>query len=288
MNVLCIDKPVLSFDMDGTHMYAISGKSIFKSTIEGHRIEIQKEFFQKEGLSRGIVCDGNRVYCRDFCDFYVLDASTLQTVFESKLGTDLSSDICGITYDDTHIYASIRNGTLAKIDKETFMISFHTLTQTTFLLQPEGDRLYCVAGGTLYVFNKNDQSLQTFVHVHKVCEGFIMNDIHIMTAGKDKLVLLDKLTLHNIKEIKKPHKFSFQIVGFYGNHSITYATRDGVIRFWDTETLSPCKDFPVPVSLTGEMKISGKYIYYTSRNINGIECFEPDLSSSSSSHHLAK
>lgn len=278
MNVSFTDKPVLSFDIGGTHIFAISGKYIFKYSIDRHHIEIQKEFFQKEGLTRGIVYDGNRLYCRDFCAFYVLDALTLQTLFECKLGTDLSSDICGITFDDTHIYASIRNGTLAKIDKETFMISYHTLTQTTFLLQPEGEKLYCVAGGTLYVFNKNDQSLQAFVDAHKVCEGFIMNDSKIITAGKDKLILWDKLTLEKLKERKKPHKFSFQIVGFFGSHFMTYALRDGVIRFWDTLTLSPFKDFPVPVSLTGEMMIIGNKIYYSSRNLNGIECFELDIS----------
>jgi len=268
------ENPVLSFDLYNNNIYAISGKNLFRLDMLTGQVLSKRELFPKDGLSRSLVCDNKYVYCKDFCTFYILDADSLNTIYQGMLGEDLSSDICGLAFDEKNIYASIRGGYLAIVDKRNYFIEKKPITNSTFIMKLDNDSLYFSAEGKLLVIDKKTFQQKDCVEGHKVCEGFILDEQIIITAGKDKIIKRNKVTLEMIQQIRKPHKFSFYIIDFWKEYFITFAFRDGVIRIWDTQTMTSVKDINVQSCLTGNAKIHGDTIYISSRGITGIEYAE--------------
>lgn len=70
-----------------------------------------------------------QVILRDFCMLYSLDQKDYHMVHSIQLGTDLSSDLCGMTADSNRIYASIRNGSIAVINQDSFQTDIYPITE---------------------------------------------------------------------------------------------------------------------------------------------------------------
>ncbi len=271
------EKPVLTFDISHDTVYALSGKSIISYNISNKKPEMKKDIFRKEGLSRKLVCDGNFIYCKDFCNLHILSTKTFDVLYEYRLGEDLSSDICGLTFDDKNIYASIRGGSIVKIDKITHNIKKNIISDSS-IWEIKNDSNYIYGGdvnGVFYQIDKESLEMEGYINSHKNnCDGFIFNKDIIISTSKDKMVKRIKKTMEIQQEIKKPHKYSYSIIEFWKEYFITIAFRDGVIRFWETENMNKALDINIATCLTGYAQIYKDILYFSSRANNGLEYVE--------------
>ncbi|WIV10566.1 hypothetical protein [Proteiniborus sp. MB09-C3] len=274
--VIFSEKPILSFDINNNEneIIAISEKNVYRYELLSGNLVMKKELFTKNGLSRKVLCDDKLIYCKDFCTFYVLDYNSLNVIFKSELGTNLSSDICGLDFDDTNIYASIRGGGLAIINKENYDIKKLTISSNS-LWNVKSDTEYIYGGavnGTFFVINKKTLEIVACLDGHKEnCDDFIICEDFIITSSKDKLIKRNKKTFDIIQQVKKPHKYQFSIIDFWNDYFITAAFRDGIIRIWDTKSMEILRDVNIINCLTGYAKIENNLLYLSSRAINGID-----------------
>ncbi len=155
--VLSSEKPILSFHICGNDLYTLSGRSVSHFELATGKAIHTKELFTKDGLSRKLLCDGQFIYSKDFCTFSILDAHSLSVIFRCELGDNLSSDICDLCQDRTHVYASLRGGGLAIINKARhevlkIMVTDHSLWCI------EADKRHIYGGGVngrFFVLDKN-------------------------------------------------------------------------------------------------------------------------------------
>ena len=107
---------VTGFHVTGQCIDCMCGKKLLKIDKTSRNILCQKTVFGKDGLSRKLIADDDRIYIYDFCTLYVLGQKDYELLGKWQLGNDLSSDICGMTVDDETIYCSIRNGKVITLD----------------------------------------------------------------------------------------------------------------------------------------------------------------------------
>lgn len=121
-----------------------------------------KKIFEKDGLARILIADGNRIFISDFCTLYILNEEDFGIVVKMKLGENLSSDICGMSVDDKKIYASIRNGKIITVDKSTFAKNEYNISDASmWRLKVYDNCLLCgTVNGQLLLLNKNTMSIE--------------------------------------------------------------------------------------------------------------------------------
>jgi WD40 repeat protein len=178
------------------------------------------ELFQKDGLARSFTMDDRYLYCTDFVQLYVLDRASLDVLARLQLGTDLSSDICGVAVDGkgTYLYLGIRNGPLAwvRIGEWENVRYVSLCTSSIWALRCDGDRIYAGnVDGQLLVIDAPSMSVVRQVQAHRQnLKGLWLCGDLVATASQDKvLALWDKGTLEQINIKKNAHKKAFAIVG---------------------------------------------------------------------------
>lgn len=273
--ILNIESPLLSFDIDEDNIFILAGKEIIKYGIKNGNIINRKEIFSKTGLSRSIISDKQYLYCKDFTTLYVVDKENLESVYSIKLGEYIDSDICGIEYDDNYIYATIRNGPMAVISKKNnYKMEIHTLSHSSIWDIKACDKyIYCGnVEGQLLVIEKESLKILTTCNISKKnLRSIYVYDDKIIIASQDKSIICkDKDTLETIITNKNVHNKVFDIVGVWDKYLITVCFVCGEIKIWNVETLEFVKDLKVPKSLTGEIKIIEDKLYIGSRKMKNI------------------
>lgn len=269
------DNPVLSIVRLDNCLYALSGKKIMKINKNNGSVLGSFDFFENEGLSRSLIVDDKYLYCKDFCTFYVIDKNTLASIKQLKLGVDLSSDICGMTLDRNNIYACIRNGEVAVINKNhEFEVAYHKVSDSS-IWDISNYKSFLYAGnveGSLLVLDKSNLKKIYNIKSHKQnLRSIFINDDRIITASQDKSIIVrDRDTLDIQCERKGAHKRMFWIAGVWNNYLLTISYPCGEIKFWFIDSLKLIKTIPLQGGLTGETLIDGNIIYIVSRKINGI------------------
>jgi hypothetical protein len=249
------EKSILKIKNDGTflkrdeqNLYILNNKILLSYDMDNETIINSKEVFHKNGKSRAFIIDGNSIYMKDFCMLYEYDKNTFIVQHKWKLGTDLSSDINALGSDKNNIYASIRNGTLAVINKVSREISYHKVTNYSMwdiVVTP----YYLYAGnvnGDFLIIEKNSFTVEDSIPLHKknLKSLLLLNDT-FFTASQDlsmKAVDINSLQLKLVA--KKCHKKMFTIVGIYQNYIITTSPPCGETKIWNINDFFLCETLP--------------------------------------------
>jgi hypothetical protein len=277
--LICHDRPVLSFAVDQESVYTISGNSVSRYARSNYSLVNALQLFSQDGFSRSLTVDGENLYCKDFCSLHVIDKHSMTAKHKLELGRDLTSDICAVTCDDSSVYATIRNGTLAVVDKgQAYAVSFYQVSASSMWdLVDAGGFLY--AGnveGQLLIISKDGFSVIKSVDLHRQnLRSVIIDEGRAITASQDKSVSVTELdTLKVVHSRRNVHKRMFDLGGIWDQKLLTVSYPCGEMKLWDSNSLRPMGTAGVPPALTGEVFIDGDLIYMTSRSIPGMVAAE--------------
>ena len=111
---------VLGFCVKKQYIDFLCKKTLYKFDKESETVIYKKEIFEKEGMTKIMIADENRIYISNFCTLYVLDENNYEFIVKLKIGENLSSDICGMVMDKNRVYCSVRNGKIVTVEKSSF------------------------------------------------------------------------------------------------------------------------------------------------------------------------
>lgn len=276
MNYLVnLEKCVTGFCLDHQFVDCISNDSVYK--IDRHTKEIihSTKLFKKEGFSRNLIANDKLLCIRDFYTLYVLDKNSYSILSILQLGTDLSSDLCGMTLDDMNIYACMRNGPINVIDIKSFTVQEinHISSTSIWDLHSYDDKLVGVnVGGELLYINKTDMELTQSISLSKQNIGSIHIDMkYAYATGQDKtLYLVDMESVTCVCKKRNAHKRMFDCIGTYDNYIITISYPCSEISFWNKDTLELVNTINIPLKLSGRTMIENDTLHIASKNMNGI------------------
>ncbi len=265
---------VSGFCMQGDLIDFLCRKTLYKTDKETKKIVYQKQVFEKEGSARIMTADKNRIYISDFCDLYALDREDYEIVGKWRLGTDLSSDICGMTVDEKRIYCSIRNGRIITVDKLSFTRHEYLITDASmWSLKIFENYLLCgTVNGQLLLLDRDTMSEENRLMLSRQnIRNLYVNDTIVYAACQDKSLFKIDLPNFSLSESRKHvHKKMFDCVGIYNEMLVTVSHPCSEIALWDRNTLEKKKEIKIPLKLSGNAQIDGSDLYITSRNMNGI------------------
>lgn len=233
----------------------------------------KKKFLKKEGLARGLIFHNGQLIIKDFCSLLILDERDFSVLRSLRLGSDLSSDICGLTCDGNYIYAAIRKGELAVIDRATFDIRTQKICESSMWdIKVYNDSLIggSVSGELLKIAKKEFAVMSLDLGKQNISSILLCGDIAYAAGQDKKLSKVDLAAWEIIMQKRNAHQKMFDCVGIYQNNVITASHPCGEISFWDKDTLELVKTVKLPLSLCGQGLIEGELLYLTSRSIKGI------------------
>lgn len=262
-----IDNNGLVMKAEGHNLYVLNNKTLLIYNSDNKTIIQSKEVFDKEGKSRSFIIDGNSIYMKDFCVLYEYDKKSLSLLNKWTLGTDLSSDINKIDSDNQNVYASIRNGTLAVINKSSKEVIYYKISDYSmwdYLVTP--DCLYAGnVNGDLLIIGKDDFKVLQSIHLHKknLKSLYLLND-SIFTASQDlSMKVVDIKNLEIKLEVKNCHKKMFAIIGNCKNYIVTTSPPCGQTKIWNRNDLSLCDTLPFS---SWNMIMIGNSLLFDDRN----------------------
>ena len=276
MNYLVnLEKCVTGFCIDNQFVDCISDESIYKIDKYTKEIICSTKLFKKEGFSRNLIANDNLLIIRDFYTLYILDKNSYTILSILQLGTDLSSDICGMTIDEMNIYTCMRNGSINVIDIKNFTVQEITHLSSTSIwgLHNYNDILVGTnVGGELLFINKTKMELNKSIPLSKQNIGsFLLDMNYVYVACQDKTIYLVDITSGKcISKKRNAHKKMFDCVGIYKNYIITISYPCSEITFWNKDTLEMESIINIPLRLSGRTIIDNDTLHIASRNINGI------------------
>lgn len=251
------------------------GRDLIKIDRHSREILCRKTVFEKEGLSRKLVADDEWIYIYDFCTLYVLSQTDYSLLGKWQLGSDLSSDICGIAVDSDTIYCSIRNGKMVTLDKRSHLVKEFAVSESSmWSVKPYGQHLICgTVGGKVLLLDKSTLSIaKELVLGKKNIASLCVDGETLYAASHDgKLFKIDMESFEIEASAKKAHKKMFACAGLYKDMLITVSFPCSEIAFWNKETLEKIKVMNVPLQLSGQTYIEDDFMYISSRNILGID-----------------
>lgn len=251
------------------------GKDLLKIDKHSRRILFQKTVFEREGLSRKMVADDERIYIYDFCTLYILHQRNYELIGKWQLGSDLSSDICGIAVDEDTVYCSIRNGRIITLDKlsyqrKEFVISASSMWSIKTYHQ------YLLAGtvdGKLLLLDKATLSIEKELHLGKKNIGSLHIDGETLYAASHdgKLFKIGLGSFEVEASEKNVHRKMFDCAGICKDMLVTVSYPCSEIALWKKDTLEKIKVINTPLKLSGRTYIENDSMYLSSRNISGID-----------------
>ena len=271
---------VTGFHVTGQCIDCMCGKKLLKIDKTSRNILCQKTVFGKDGLSRKLIADDDRIYIYDFCTLYVLGQKDYELLGKWQLGNDLSSDICGMTVDDETIYCSIRNGKVITLDKQSYRQKEFTVSGSSmWSLQTYG--LYLIGGtveGELLLLDKRTLSIEKNLVLGKKNIGSLHIDGEALyAAGHDgKLYKISIRSFEIQASVKKAHRKMFVCAGVSGDMLVTISYPCSEIAFWDKDTLEKIQVINTPLKLSVSAYIENNFMYLSSRNIFGIDRMKLD------------
>lgn len=265
---------VSDFFVKERFIYSICKKALYKIDKETETIVYQKEIFEKDGLARILITDGNRIFISDFCTLYILNEENFEIVVKMKLGEDLSSDICGMDVGDSKIYCSIRNGKVITVDKSSFVKNEYNISDASmWRLKVYNNCLLCgTVNGQLLLLNRNTMSVEKNLIVGRQdVRSLYVNGTVLYAACQDKkLFKIDLSKFEVIESQKNAHKKMFDCLGLYDDMLVTASYPCSEIALWDMNTLEKRREIKTPLSLSGNAFIEENKLYIISRNIYGV------------------
>ena len=269
-----LGKVVTGFHVTEHHIDCMCGKQLIKIDKNSGDIIYQKTVFEKEGLSRKLTADNEQIFIYDFCTLYVLNQTDYELIGKWQLGTDLSSDICGIAVDRDTIYCSIRNGKIITLDRQSYQVKEFTVSENS-MWSIQTYRPYLVCGtvdGKLLRLDKSTLSIEKELVLGKKNIGSLyMDGETLYAAGHDGKLF--KINLRNFEieaSRKNVHKKMFACAGTYENMLVTVSHPCSEIALWNKDTLEKIKVINTPLKLSGRTHIEDNFMYISSRNILGI------------------
>lgn len=251
------------------------GKDLLKIDKHSRDIIFQKTVFEKEGLSRKLIADDEQLFIYDFCTLYVVNQKNYELLGKWQLGSDLSSDICGIAVDHDTIYCSIRNGKMITLDRQSYLIKEFTISESSmWSIQVYDQHLICgTVDGKLLLLDKSTLSIEKNLVLGKKNIGSLYIDGGTLyAAGHDgKLFKIGMRKLEIETSTKNAHKKMFFCAGIYDDMLITVSYPCSEIALWNKDTLEKIKVMNTPLKLSGHTQIEHDDMYISSRNILGID-----------------
>ena len=235
----------------------------------------RKTVFEKEGLSRKLIADDERIYIYDFCTLYIWNQMNYELLGKWRLGHDVSSDICGIAVDDTTVYCSIRNGKIITLNKQSYQTKEFSVSGSS-MWSIKNYNQYLAAGtvgGELLLLDKSTLSIERNLILGRKNIGSLhINGGTLYAAGHDGKLF--KISIESFKaeaSAKRAHKKMFDCAGTCGDMLVTVSHPCSEISLWNKETLQKIRVISTPLKLTGCTYIEEGFMYISSRNIPGIE-----------------
>lgn len=267
--------PVLSFSVDRDRLYLLCGCEILVYEAAYYELVKSKRIFEKPGLARSLHLTPEYVVCKDFTNLTVFDRENLRRKAGWQLGEDLSSDICALCSAENHIYASLRDGRLARIGRD--------LKHDPEFRQVSGSAVWdmVLAEETLYAGNVDGWLLEldpaTLETIKKIqahrqnAKSLYANSGTLFSASQDKSLAAWKIPgLEQLALKKGAHAKAFAIAGRYRDFLLTVSFPCGELKFWELPFLRESKRINLTKCLTGEAIIAGNFLYLVSRAENGV------------------
>ncbi|MBD5511285.1 MAG: hypothetical protein HDR08_08550 [Lachnospiraceae bacterium] len=251
------------------------GKDLLKINKHSREIIYQKTVFEKEGLSRKLIADDEQIFIYDFCTLYVLNQKNYELLGKWQLGSDLSSDICGIAVDHDTIYCSIRNGKIITLDKRSHLVKEFIVSESSmWSIKTYGQYLICgTVDGKLLLLDKSTLSIEKNLVLGKKNIGSLYIDGETLYAASHdgKLFKIGIKSFETEASMKNVHKKMFVCAGICDNMLITVSYPCSEIALWNKGTLEKVKIVNTPLKLSGCTHIENNFMYISSRNILGID-----------------
>ena len=266
---------VTSFNVTEQCIDCINGKDLLKIDKYSGDIICSKTVFEKEGLSRKLIADGEQIFMYDFCTLYALNQENYELIGKWQLGNDLSSDICGITADNDNVYCSIRNGKIVTLDKQSYRIKEFIVSESSmWSMKTYGQYLLCgTVDGKLLLLDKSALSVEKCLALGKKNIGSLHIDGETLyAAGHDGKLF--KISLRNFEieaSAKNAHRKMFVCAGICADMLVTVSFPCSEIALWNKDTLEKIKVINTPLKLSGHTQIENDFMYISSRNITGID-----------------
>lgn len=274
-HIVEVDGIVTGFNITEQCIDCMCGKELIKIDKHSRNIILKKTVFEKKGLSRKMIVNDGQIFVYDFCTLYIFSQEDYTLVGKWQLGTDLSSDICGITVDEDTVYCSIRNGKIITLDRQSYSMEEFSISDSSMWSIKTYDK-YLICGtvnGKLLLLDKLTLSIEKVLVLGKKNIGSLHIDSEILYAashdGKIFKVNLINFEIDNMT--KNAHKKMFDCVGLYRDMLITVSFPCSEIAFWNKDTLRKMKVINTLLKLSGCVHIENDFMYISSRNILGIE-----------------
>ena len=274
-HIVEVDGIVTGFNITEQCIDCMCGKELIKIDKYSCDIILKKTVFEKKGLSRKMIVHDGQIFVYDFCTLYLFSQEDYTLVGKWQLGTDLSSDICGIAVDEDTVYCSIRNGKIITLDRQSYSMKEFSISDSSMWSIKTYDK-YLICGtvnGKLLLLDKLTLSIEKVLVLGKKNIGSLHIDSEILYAashdGKIFKVNLINFEIDNMT--KNAHKKMFDCVGLYRDMLITVSFPCSEIAFWNKDTLRKMKVINTLLKLSGCVHIENDFMYISSRNILGIE-----------------
>lgn len=269
-----LDPYVTAFDMDKEHIFLLAGLTVVKLDKTENKIVGEKILFQKEGKSRSLIADDTFVYVKDFCDLHILEKETLALIQKIHLGTDLSSDICGMGVDEDYLYLSIRNGSMAKIHtKHPFQTEMYPVTDSSIWnFAIANDFIYAGnVNGDLLIIDKASMGVVKKIESGKQnLKSVLLTGDLLITASQDKkMTVRDAKNYEVIQSLGNVHRKAFSIVGVYEGQIYTLSRACAEIKVWDSKSWKLIETITIPWGCT-QARIQENRLYLAAEDIRGL------------------
>ncbi|MDE7261150.1 MAG: hypothetical protein K2N78_03680, partial [Oscillospiraceae bacterium] len=249
-----LDGIVTGFNVTEHCIDCMCGKDLLKIDKHSREVIYQKKVFEKEGLSRKLIADDEQIFIYDFCTLYVLNQKNYDLLGKWQLGSDLSSDICGIAVDNDTIYCSIRNGKIVTVDKQSYLAKEFIVSESSmWSIKTYGQYLICgTVDGKLLLLDKSTLSIENNLVLGKKNIGSLYIDGGTLYAASHDGKLF-KIGMGNFEietTMKNAHKKMFICAGICGGMLITVSYPCSEIALWNKDTLEKVKVVNTPLKLS--------------------------------------
>lgn len=266
---------VTGFNVTEQCIDCMCGKDLLKIDKHTRDIICRKTVFEKEGLSRKLIADEEQIFIYDFCTLYVFSQKSYELLAKCQLGSDVSSDICGIAVDRDTIYCSIRNGKIITLDKQSYLVKEFSVSRSSmWSINIYDSCLICgTVDGRLLLLDKSTLFTENYLVLGKKNIGSLCIDGETGYAASHdgKLFKIDMRNLEIETSTKNAHKKMFVCAGICGNMLVTVSYPCSEIALWNRDTLEKIKVINTPLRLSGCTHIENDFMYISSRNILGID-----------------
>ena len=268
-----LDGNVSGFGLENGELNCLAGNELVK--LIGGMAVLKKTVFEKSGAARFYGENSRRIVVADFCTLHAFSKETFEREHEIRIGNDLTSDLCALFADDEYAYCAIRNGGVARVGLDDFHYEIYpTSDASIWEIVGFGGLLVCgtVDGHILKIDRETMRIVRDAALSKKNIKSIRKDGEKLYAASQDgKLYVLDAETLDILAVKRNLHRYMYHIAGWTDSCLVTVSHPASEIALWDRETLESIRVIREPLRLSGPIRLDGGWLYYASRNFNGIK-----------------